>query len=392
MATFEKRVAGGGQVTWRARVRRLGQPAISRTFDLRQDAEAWARSVERDMDVGDFLPSAKSEKTVFKDIVDDYRNEKLVNLRGIKSAESRLNRLIEYFGEFTLSNINQAELVKYRDIRLQAVGTQSVRHELNLLSVIFKLAGEKGIAVPGGNPVLKIVLPKPPAGRNRRLSSLEESSIIDYLSRRKNPAHLQVFIFALETGARQGEIHSLVWSDVHADKKYVVLRGIDGRETKNGDRSREVPLSPACLKMIQGIPRRNENDKVFAVQQNATKLSFARALRFLRSQFLFQKMREHWTMENKSGQFQTREINALRFKKRAPAKETLAVLNTMSERHKDFCDLHFHDLRHEACSRLASIFAMHELMKILGHRESRSVARYYHPRGSDMAQKFGKFL
>ena len=50
--------------------------------------------------------------------------------------------------------------------------------------------------------------------------------------------------------------------------------------------------------------------------------------------------------------------------------------------------LRFHDLRHEATSRLAGIFQMHELSKVTGHRDPRMLLRYYHPRAEDLAKKF----
>lgn len=50
-------------------------------------------------------------------------------------------------------------------------------------------------------------------------------------------------------------------------------------------------------------------------------------------------------------------------------------------------DLRFHDLRHEATSRLASVFPMHELTKITGHRDPRMLMRYYHPRAEELAKR-----
>ncbi len=50
-------------------------------------------------------------------------------------------------------------------------------------------------------------------------------------------------------------------------------------------------------------------------------------------------------------------------------------------------DLRFHDLRHEATTRLASIFPMHELTKITGHKDPRMLMRYYHPRAEDLAKR-----
>lgn len=50
-------------------------------------------------------------------------------------------------------------------------------------------------------------------------------------------------------------------------------------------------------------------------------------------------------------------------------------------------DLRFHDLRHEATSRLAEVFPMHELTKITGHRDPRMLMRYYHPKADKLAKK-----
>ena len=50
-------------------------------------------------------------------------------------------------------------------------------------------------------------------------------------------------------------------------------------------------------------------------------------------------------------------------------------------------DLTFHDLRHEATSRLASKLEAHELAAWTGHRELKMVLRYYHPRAADLARK-----
>ena len=52
------------------------------------------------------------------------------------------------------------------------------------------------------------------------------------------------------------------------------------------------------------------------------------------------------------------------------------------------CDLHFHDTRHEAASRLADKLSnVLELSAVTGHRDLRMLKRYYHPRAEDLAKK-----
>lgn len=52
-------------------------------------------------------------------------------------------------------------------------------------------------------------------------------------------------------------------------------------------------------------------------------------------------------------------------------------------------NLHFHDLRHEATSRMAEIFVPQELAKVTGHKTLQMIMRYYHPRAEDLARKLG---
>lgn len=53
-------------------------------------------------------------------------------------------------------------------------------------------------------------------------------------------------------------------------------------------------------------------------------------------------------------------------------------------------DLHFHDLRHEATSRLpAKLPNLIELASVTDHRDLRSLKRYDHPKATDLAKKLG---
>ena len=53
-------------------------------------------------------------------------------------------------------------------------------------------------------------------------------------------------------------------------------------------------------------------------------------------------------------------------------------------------DIHFHDLRHEATTRLSKKLSnVLELSAVTGHRDLRMLKRYYHPRAEDLAKKLG---
>ncbi|MHB0984927.1 MAG: site-specific integrase [Sulfuricella sp.] len=142
--------------------------------------------------------------------------------------------------------------------------------------------------------------------------------------------HLKsVSLLALETAMRRGEILALRWE--HADLKRRVLHL---PETKNGS-SRDVPLSTKAVAVLESLPR-NITGRVFDTSETAITEGFQRAA------------------------------------KRA-----------------GLPDFRFHDLRHEATSRLAEKLQMHELGKVTGHKSPRMLMRYYHPRAEDLAKKLG---
>jgi integrase len=68
-----------------------------------------------------------------------------------------------------------------------------------------------------------------------------------------------VFLLALETGMRAGEVCGLTWDRVFLVQKKVYLH-----ITKNG-RPREVPLSKRAIELLQQMQQVNDT-KVFAVE------------------------------------------------------------------------------------------------------------------------------
>jgi integrase len=114
-----------------------------------------------------------------------------------------------------------------------------------------------------------------------------------------------------------------------------------------------VPLSSRAIDLLEGLPR-SISGKVFPIDEESTKRTFIRLVR---------RARQGYEEEcAKSG-----------------SKADPAML----------VNLHFHDLRHEATSRLAEIFMPQELAKVTGHKTLQMIMRYYHPRAEDLARKLG---
>jgi integrase len=383
MPTFVKLPSG----KWQAKIRRTGEPSRSRSFDTKAHAEAWARSIEREMDTGTFLPSDAAQRLTFAKAAERYSIEVLPRLRGQAQAEYVLKRVVEHFGRHSLAAITPAMLAEYRDARLKAVGGQTVSHELGLVSRLFKVAAmDWGIALPRGNPVA--LTRKPPVSneRVRRLVGNEEQLLLDALLDRESPWPHAAAVLAIETAARMSELLALRWGDVDLQARVARLRGKEGGVTKNGDDFRDVPLSSRAVKLFKDLPR-STSGYVLPLSQNALQIAWGRALKAARKRWVHDVLSKRLAARGLGEEDQAREIRALVYKKREPLPITRELLAAIEADDKVLVDLHFHDLRHEATSRLADKLEMHELMKVTGHKSSRMLARYYHPRAADLAKK-----
>lgn len=325
MATIRKK----GDYQWHVQVRKKGHPTQTRTFTIKTDAERWAKETEVAIERGLFFDRSKAEKTTIRELIEHYRRDVMPTLGG-KHIKPALNALDRVFGDYALSTITSELISKYRDTRLKTVAESTTKKEINLLSKIIDLAGKEwGIPV-AVNPCANVKRPTEPRGRTRRLEGNEEELLLREC-RLSSPELEAIAVIGIETAARLGELLKLDWRHVNLDKRTAQLL-----DTKNGD-DRGIPLSSRAVAALKSLPR-HIGGKVFY----------------------------RWAASDSFNKTWTR-----------------ACMRAGIE------DLRFHDLRHEACSRLADKFHMHELMKITGHKTAAMLARYYHPRAEDLAMKLG---
>ena len=238
-------------------------------------------------------------------------------------------------------NILAAARIAWLPCRIfESVSISTAKKDLAVISHLFTVA-EKKWQLPVNNPILKVDVPSEDNSRNRRFEEGEENLILNELKpiKGRSPLMIPLVQLALETACRQSELLAVKWADIDKSELYFRIRGkdrADGKSrTKNKDKYRDVPLSPRARQILKELPHHDEDGRIFPISAAVVKNAFSQAV------------------------------------KRA-----------------GIADLKFHDTRHEATSRLAEIFALHELMKITGHSSTRMLARYYHPRAEDLALKF----
>ena len=196
------------------------------------------------------------------------------------------------------------------------------------LSQIYTKAQDWGIVAEGTNPCRHVELYRQ-RRRERFLTEAEFRRLGRVLDEAEGtggatPEAIAAIRLLMLTGCRRGEILSLRWADVHLETCELRLR-----DTKTGPRT--VPLSPAAVQLLAGLPRVEGSPWVIPGR--------------------------------KPGTHMVRLGNAWRLLRKRAGLD----------------DVRLHDLRHSfASSALALGESLPMIARLLGHRQITSTARYAH--------------
>ena len=322
MASITKR----GPFQYQVQIRRKGYPGQQRTFETKRDAEAWATAIESEMHRGVFIDRTEAERTTFAEALERYAREVTVDKRGWETELHRINALKKHpLAARSMASLRAVDFANYRDERLKECSPATVKRELVIISHVFNTARQDW-SLPVDNPIASIRKPTVGQHRERRLSEDELSRLIDAAQESKAATLAFCIIIAIETGMRAGEIVPLTWEQIDLANSVIRLA-----MTKNGER-RLVPLTETAVEAIQALPRPIHGGRV---------TSF----------------------------YDSRGLSA--------------AFRRACER-AGITGLRFHDLRHEAASRLAPRMSVATLAKVMGWKTIQMAMRYYNPTAAEL--------
>ena len=351
MATFQLR----GNKQWRAMIRLKGHPEQSKTFNTKAEAIVWASVIESEMNRGVWRDRSEAESTTLKACLERYLTEVTPKKKSKGESwyvQAWMARPIAFM---FMASIRGKDLAsEIRAMESEGKGANHIRLHLAVISHLFKVARREWGMESLENPADLVSNPKLPNGRNRRLVDDEEKRLLAACADARNPWLRPVVIFAIETAMRSGELvetwgadpsgaldadgkrlrikisTGLLWGNVDLKKRTAHLP-----QTKNGE-ARTVPLSSRAVGILEALPS-DPDERVFGTTYEGTHQAFVRAC------------------------------------KRASIE-----------------DLRFHDLRHEATSRLFEKgFNPMEVSAITGHKTLQMLKRYTHLRAEDLAKRMG---
>ena len=333
MATITRR----GDAQWQAKIRSSTYPPVSKTFETRKEAEAWAKVVESEMVRGLYIDRSEAEKTTLKEALERYRDEITSEKKGAVQECTKIGKLLRHpLASRILASIQSTDMSKYRDEMIkEGLSASTVTKYLALISHLFTVA-IKEWRMGVQNPIATIRKPKAGEGRDRRLMEGEEVRLMAALADSGKGTRANVWVepmarLAIETAMRESELLKLKWTDIDLAKCTALAR-----DTKNGDKIRLIPLSSRAISILSALPH-SIDGRVFPTTQQAVVQSFTRSCK-------------------RAG------IEGLRF----------------------------HDLRHEAASRFFEMgLDVMEVASITGHKTLSTLRRYVHLKPDNLARKLG---
>ena len=325
MATIRKR---GDK--WQVQIRRAGHRPFSKSFNVQKDALAWARQSEVQADRAELPTDPKVlRKITLGGLIRRYRDSVSVRKLAHENERISLNAFLKHsICSKRLSDLRTEDFAAFRDERLKNIKPVSLKRQLDPINNMFELAVREWELPIRENPLTKLKLKAPTQRRERRLRQGEYEQLLEAAKACRNKLVAPIVRIALETGMRRGEILAIKKDDVDLRRRTLLIS-----KSKNGH-SRHIPLTQEAVVIL--CERLNcSADDIFPLAGNAFRLAWDRL--------------------------------------KARAK---------------IDDLHFHDLRHEAISRLFEIgLTTPEVASISGHKDARMLFRYAHAQNHSVIRK-----
>ncbi|MDD3884570.1 MAG: site-specific integrase [Gallionella sp.] len=300
----------------------------SKSFPTKTAAQLWASQIEAEIVAGK-QGTAPPNKT-FSDLLDKYATEVSPTKAGHRWEEVRI-KLIQRdsLATIKLADLSQPHFSDWRDRRLKVVSAASVRREWVLLSAVCTIAHNEWRWL-SHHPMKGVKLPQAAPPRDRIPTNDEIDRLKIALGYTEHPAKSVghrvacAMLFAIETGMRAGEICNLRFEDINFDVSVAKVR-----TGKTAAARRDVALSPEALRLLNQI-----GEDMFRLTATQIDSNFRKA------------------------------------------KKTAGI-----------DDLHFHDTRALALTRLSKKLDILSLARMVGHRDLKMLQIYFRETAADIAKR-----
>lgn len=233
---------------WRAIVKHKGEVRTG-TFDTKVESSLWAAQQLLEMK-SEAEAKALTPSGMLHDLFDRYTKDVSPTKRGARWEKIRINKFKREVANKPLDKVTEADIEAWRDAKVGRLKNESIRREMNIMSDIFTKAKEWRLIRT--DPTLGVKRPSPGKPRTQTFSDADLKKTLEALGWAGDavPSNGRqqtavALLLALETGARFGELWKLRVADINLKQRTAILR-----VTKNED-DREIPLTPRAVELIK---------------------------------------------------------------------------------------------------------------------------------------------
>lgn len=312
---------------WRALIRRKGYPTISKWFETKAKAAAWARDIEGQLVAGTPNKPAASKETI-RQLIDKYikLRSKTRPILDTATESYTLKQLKKNLGSIVANAMTVDDLLGWAALRRdEGAGPYTINCDLSKLGTVIRYAGEGLPDVIGAaRPKLSYLGLIGGGGlRERRPTDDELHRILEWLTREKGQIYADLVMFNVLTAMRRGESTQIKWADLDHDKKMVLVRDRKDPRAKIGN-DQWVPLLGDSWELALRQPKIEGDGRIFPLHKQTTSKYFTNACTAL-----------------------------------------------------GIPDLHLHDMRHEGISAMFEIgYQIQQVAIVSGHKDWRHLRRY----------------
>ncbi len=218
-------------------------------------AKEYEEKLRREIAERKMFPERFFSKRLFRDFVPEYLRKHASKKRSYRDYVSISKKLVAFFGESFLHEINRYQIATYYSSRAENVGVYMVNREITILKGILTKAIEWGFL--SANPVKGFKMEKEEA-RSRFLSTREASKLVNACGKEPKASYLRVMVIMdLSTGLRKEELLSLRWEHIDLDRN--VLKVEDGK----GGYTRYVPINETARGQLYNLLAVKKGEFVF---------------------------------------------------------------------------------------------------------------------------------
>jgi integrase len=347
VGTIQARRRKDGTTGYTATIRLKAKGVViygeAQTFDKKALAQEWMRRREADLDQQRARGQPQTARYTVGELIIWYRDTVGPTAEWSRSKAFDLARLLKYpISGKQAHALTPADYIAHvEQRRSEGAGPATAGNDLVWIGQVLRsarpslhVAADLGALEDARHELRSRKLIAKSKWRDRRVSKDEERKLLDHLDRRDGRAiipMLDIVQFALATSRRQEEITRLRWADLDRVRGIAWLDDVKHPTRKKGNR-RSFRMLESAWEIIERQPR---GERVFPYNPKSIGEAFRRACKFA-----------------------------------------------------GIVDLCFHDLRHEATSRLFEKgYAIQEVAQFTLHESWQTLKRYTHLRPEHVAER-----